>query len=113
MQTYRIFSLLVVFVCFFRTFELLYNQGEYLSAVRAIRVLRPLRAINRVPSKIFKTSYPALTPRDYYPGLTRPCWSLGLPIRFKNIGRQIDDHDMIFHIFTCTFQKHNTLAAFL
>lgn len=32
------------------TFELIYNEGEYLSAVRAIRVLRPLRAINRVPS---------------------------------------------------------------
>ena len=38
-------------VFYFRTFELLYNKGEYLSAVRAIRVLRPLRAINRVPSE--------------------------------------------------------------
>ena len=32
------------------SFELAYGEGEYLSAVRSIRVLRPLRAINRVPS---------------------------------------------------------------
>ncbi|EDO36845.1 predicted protein, partial [Nematostella vectensis] len=31
------------------TFELCYDQGKYMTAVRAIRVLRPLRAINRVP----------------------------------------------------------------
>ncbi|XP_066933924.1 voltage-dependent T-type calcium channel subunit alpha-1H-like isoform X2 [Clytia hemisphaerica] len=32
------------------TFELIYGDGEFLSSVRAVRVLRPLRAINRVPS---------------------------------------------------------------
>lgn len=32
------------------TFELAYGDGEFLSSVRAVRVLRPLRAINRVPS---------------------------------------------------------------
>ena len=37
---------------FCRTFELAYGEGEYLSAVRSIRGLRPLRAINRVPSKL-------------------------------------------------------------
>ncbi|XP_031571362.1 voltage-dependent T-type calcium channel subunit alpha-1H-like [Actinia tenebrosa] len=32
------------------TFEIFYDKGKYMTAVRAIRVLRPLRAINRVPS---------------------------------------------------------------
>ncbi|XP_065065604.1 voltage-dependent T-type calcium channel subunit alpha-1H-like isoform X3 [Rhopilema esculentum] len=32
------------------TFEYLYGDGEYLSSIRAARVLRPLRAINKVPS---------------------------------------------------------------
>ena len=38
-------------VIHFSTFEYLYGDGEYLSSIRAARVLRPLRAINKVPSK--------------------------------------------------------------
>ena len=46
------FSTIIIFL-FSRSFELAYGEGEYLSAVRSIRVLRPLRAINRVPSMLF------------------------------------------------------------
>ncbi|XP_046854598.1 voltage-dependent T-type calcium channel subunit alpha-1H-like [Xenia sp. Carnegie-2017] len=40
------------FIVLAGTFELAYGEGKYLSAVRSVRVLRPLRAINRVPSKL-------------------------------------------------------------
>eukprot|EP00794_Sanderia_malayensis_P008795 gene8795-9735_t len=38
------------FIVLASTFEYLYGDGEYLSSIRAARVLRPLRAINKVPS---------------------------------------------------------------
>ena len=35
----------------FSTFEQFQGDGEFLSSIRAVRVLRPLRAINRIPSE--------------------------------------------------------------
>ena len=53
-------ELILYLFLFFRTVELCLGDGEFLSSIRAARVLRPLRAINRVPSKYAVFQWPLL-----------------------------------------------------
>ena len=53
-STFHIFSDLIIMLCviFYSAAEYGLQNGDInLSAIRTIRVLRPLRAINRIPSK--------------------------------------------------------------
>jgi len=46
-------SFLIIIIYYFRIVEILGTTGGFLTIVRLCRILRPLRAINRVPSMIF------------------------------------------------------------